>query len=70
MVAAVPKRQGLPTYLGLVNIGITIKGEATIFGVVCRSTQTKLITPNWNMIAQPKPHVGFDCPSEFQEVKK
>jgi type IV pilus assembly protein PilA len=68
MVGAVPKRQGLPTYLGLVNVE-KVGQEWTTYGMVCRSTQAKAITPNWSMIAKPKPQSGFVCPAGFKGVR-
>jgi Type IV pilin-like G and H, putative len=69
MVAAIPKRQGLPTYIGLVNIG-TINQESTTYGIVCGSSAAKPITPAWSNIAKPKPNAGFVCPAGFKSISR
>jgi hypothetical protein len=70
MVTATPKRRGLPTYLGLVNIA-EVQGidEMTALPTLCRSTRPQAITVNWNMIVLPKRYQGFVCPPRFQQIK-
>jgi type IV pilus assembly protein PilA len=69
MVTAIPQRQGLPTYLGLVNVEeLQPSKDLTTFAILCYSTQAKAITPSWNMIAKPKPQEAFACPSGFKPV--
>jgi type IV pilus assembly protein PilA len=71
MVTAIPQRQGLPTYLGLVNVEeLQPSKDLTTISILCHSTQAKAITPSWNMIAKPKPQEGFACPSGFKPVNQ
>jgi hypothetical protein len=69
MVTAMPKQQGLPTYLGLVNVEEWKSGEFMTIATLCHSTQAKAISPSWSMIAKPKPQAGLVCPSGFKEVR-
>lgn len=67
MVAAIPKSNGLKTYIGLVNLGkVASTNEETTFTTLCESEQAKPLLPK---LPTKLPQQGpISCPSGFTKV--
>lgn len=69
MVAGIPKRSGLKTYIGLVSLGVIEQsGEATTFTNLCASEVAKPILPKLPPLSTIPKSKPMSCPSGFKSL--
>lgn len=70
MNVAIPKVQGLKTYLGLVNVSFGRNSqERTTFAVLCESQEAKPLLPKWSEIKLPA-QGEIPCPAGFTKIAR
>jgi uncharacterized protein YjbI with pentapeptide repeats len=67
MVAAVPKVQGIKTYVGFVNVVVLPKDEAMTLATLCESKEAKPLLPDTPKNSPNK--TAIVCPNGFVESK-
>lgn len=68
MLAGIPKKSGLKSYLGFVNIGRNSNNETVTFAILCESQEAKPLLPKLPAVSTLPKTGAMRCPAGFSRV--